>query len=182
MELVEILDEKGNLTGIVKTKKQAHEQGLWHRVAHVWIYNSKGQILLQKRSWQKESLPGLFDVAAAGHVLAGESVEAAALRELHEELGIQTQEKDLNKLGIRKMCYPLLELGYQIREFYHIFCLKHDDFSKLKLQEEEVDKVKLIFPDELEADIKDPIKSREYVPHYPYQLTVIKKIREISRL
>jgi isopentenyldiphosphate isomerase len=52
MALIDVLDENGNPTGDKKTKREIHEQGLWHISAHVWIYNSKGEILLQLRQRQ----------------------------------------------------------------------------------------------------------------------------------
>ena len=70
-ELIDILDEKGNKIGVSKTRGEVHAKGLWHQAAHVWIYNSKGEILLQKRSMQKESWPGRWDISAAGHVQQG---------------------------------------------------------------------------------------------------------------
>lgn len=66
-----------------------HRQSLRHRSVVVLIYNSQGKIFLQKRSSQKRLYSGRWDVSAGGHVHAGESREAAALRELQYELGIK---------------------------------------------------------------------------------------------
>ena len=48
VELFDVLDEQGNKTGKTENKKIIHEKGLWHSAVHIWIYNSKGEILLQK--------------------------------------------------------------------------------------------------------------------------------------
>ena len=81
--------------GKVKEKMQAHEDGNFHRTAHIWIINNKKELLLQKRSASKKSHPNCWDISAAGHIRSGESVMDGALRELKEELGVETKEEDL---------------------------------------------------------------------------------------
>ena len=74
MEILDICDELGNPTGKTVERKIAHQQGILHRTAHVWILRKKEnkiQILLQKRSEQKDSFPGCYDISSAGHILAG---------------------------------------------------------------------------------------------------------------
>ena len=56
-ELIDIYDENNKPLGIQKMKSEAHRDGLWHRASHVWIYNSKGEILLQLRAKNKELWP-----------------------------------------------------------------------------------------------------------------------------
>lgn len=85
-ELVDVVDEQDRVIGQA-TKKEAHAKGLRHRIVHVLVFNSKGDILLQTRAAHKLG-GGLLDVSVGGHVLVGESYEAAALREAMEELGI----------------------------------------------------------------------------------------------
>ncbi len=75
VEMFDVLDKNGNKTGDVKTKKELHENGLWHSAVHVWIYNSKGEILLQKRSMKVTNWPGRWDISVAGHIPAGETPE-----------------------------------------------------------------------------------------------------------
>lgn len=67
----------------------AIDNGIIHRIARVFITNSEGQLLIQKRSDKHLSLPGRWDQSAAGHVDEGESYEQAAERELWEEMGIK---------------------------------------------------------------------------------------------
>ena len=86
-EYIDVVDEKNNPTGKVKEKQQAHEDGNFHRTAHVWIINSKNELLLQKRSASKKTHPNYWDISGAGHIRAGESVIDGAIRELKEELG-----------------------------------------------------------------------------------------------
>ena len=70
------------------TKKEAWEKGIAHRVARIFLFNSKGDFLLQKRS-QFVDAPLTLDQSAAGHVDEGEEYEQVAYRELEEELGVK---------------------------------------------------------------------------------------------
>ena len=74
MELLDIVDEKGNPTGETVPREVAHREGIRHRTAHVWIFRRRGgvvQITLQKRSDNKDSDPGCYDISSAGHIPAG---------------------------------------------------------------------------------------------------------------
>ena len=88
MELLDIVDEKGNPTGETVPREVAHREGIRHRTAHVWIFRRRGgvvQILLQKRSDNKDSDPGCYDISSAGHIPAGSDYIPSAVRELKEE-------------------------------------------------------------------------------------------------
>jgi 16S rRNA (adenine1518-N6/adenine1519-N6)-dimethyltransferase len=93
---IQIVDENNNPTGSA-TKQEAWQNGLIHRVVRISILDQEDRLLVQKRSLQKELFPGRWDNSAAGHVDAGETYKQAALRELHEELGLQDVE--LQKVG-----------------------------------------------------------------------------------
>ena len=82
-----IVDENNNEVGTA-ARTDAVQQGLWHRIVVVLVFNSKGEMYIQQRSHNAPSSPGLWDHSAAGHVDAGENPEQAARRELREELGI----------------------------------------------------------------------------------------------
>ena len=69
MEIFDIIDENGNPTGKTVTREKAHTDGIPHRTAHIWIIRKKDgrvQVLLQKRSMNKDSFPGKFDTSSAG--------------------------------------------------------------------------------------------------------------------
>ena len=105
MEILDICDELGNPTGKTVERKIAHQQGILHRTAHVWILRKKEnkiQILLQKRSEQKDSFPGCYDISSAGHIPAGDNYGQSAVRELKEELGIVVRESELIDCGNRR--------------------------------------------------------------------------------
>ena len=84
MELLDILDEKGNKIGI-KERDEVHKDGDWHKVAFIFVVNDKGEIILQKRSKDKGSNPNKWTASASGHLAVGDTNIQGARRELEEE-------------------------------------------------------------------------------------------------
>lgn len=72
-----------------KPRSVVHRLGLLHRAVHVLVFNSRGQIFLQKRSMKKDRQPGVWDSSASGHVDSGEDYDATAVREVREEIGLK---------------------------------------------------------------------------------------------
>lgn len=148
MELLDVRREDGSLTGEVRERTIAHENGDLHGTAHVWIVRRTAQgaweVLLQKRSRNKDSFPGCYDASSAGHIPAGSDYRESALRELEEELGITAAEEDLKE--------AFMHLGYAEAEFYGepfknaevsmVYVYEREvDITRLKLQQEEVESV-----------------------------------------
>ena len=180
-EFIDILDKDGKFTGIKNTKKEAHTKGLWHTSVSVWIFNSKGEILMQKRA-RLMHFPRFWDTSSSGHISAGEIPEHAASRELKEELGINKAPHELRKIGITKEILIRKEENFNNYEFIHNFILRYDgDIKKLKLQKEEIEKVKFINVDDFEKELNNPEKSKKYVPHKEIYDFIIKTIREELR-
>ena len=71
------------------TRREVHATGLWHRAVHVLVFDAAGRVFLQKRSMLKDLSPGLWDSSCSGHRDAGEDYDAAAVRELAEEIGVR---------------------------------------------------------------------------------------------
>lgn len=86
-EQVQIVDRLNRPTGVVP-RSVMRRQALTHRASYILVFNAAGELFLQKRTLTKDIYPGYWDVAAGGVVLAGESYEGSAKRELAEELGI----------------------------------------------------------------------------------------------
>jgi len=86
-EIFDVVDEHDRVTGQAP-RSAVHARKLLHRAVHIFVFNSRGQLLLQKRSAQKDEYPLCYTSSASGHLSAGESYETAAPRELEEELGL----------------------------------------------------------------------------------------------
>ncbi len=86
-EIFDVVDANDEVTGTA-TRAEVHAQMLIHRAVHVFVFNKRGDLLLQKRSLLKDLCPGLWDSSVSGHLDAGEAYDAAAVRELDEEMGI----------------------------------------------------------------------------------------------
>ena len=86
-EIVTIVDEKNRVVGAAP-RSRMRADGLPHRATYILVFNDEDELFVQKRTKGKDIYPGYYDVATGGVVLAGESYEGAAERELAEELGI----------------------------------------------------------------------------------------------
>ncbi len=139
-EIFEIVDEHDNIIGTALRSECHGNPKLIHRTSHVVVFNSDGEILLQKRNKNKDIQPGKWDTAVGGHLDIGEDYQSGARREMNEELGI---DKDL----------PLEFLfNLQIRndiesENVRVFKTLYD--GEFNFQIEEIDEVKFWSVDEL---------------------------------
>jgi len=87
-EIFDICDVDDRVIG-QRPRTVVHEQHLLHRAVHIWIWNPDGELLLQLRTATKDQYPSCYTSSASGHVDAGENYEAAAVRELWEELKLR---------------------------------------------------------------------------------------------
>lgn len=138
-EPLDVYDEQGKLTGEVLPRPQVHRQELWHTIAIVWIYNSQGEVLLQHRSMERNVFPNTWDVSASGHVRAGDSPIATAVRELREGLGIQVKPNEITEIGRVKDSFPLTT-GESHNEHVVVYLVHRDiNLERVELQSSEVD-------------------------------------------
>ena len=84
-----IVDEQGNIIDAATRGKCHDGSKLLHPVVHLHVFNSKGELYLQRRPMWKDIQPGRWDTAVGGHVDLGENIEQALRREVREELGIE---------------------------------------------------------------------------------------------
>ena len=160
MELLDICDEQGLPTGETVDRDIAHRDGILHRTAHVWVVRKRDKgydILLQKRSMEKESFPGLYDTSSAGHIPAGAEPLQSALRELKEELGIEADGALLSFAGTFRIQYEKKFHGKVFRdnEVTSVYVYQEPvDIEKLTLQKSEVDEVRWFDLDEVWEEIK----------------------------
>ena len=160
MEYFDIVNEKGQPSGETVAREIAHRDGILHRTAHVWVireFNGKIQVLLQKRSMDKDSFPGLYDTSSAGHIPAGDEPLPSALRELEEELGVSATLDQLTYAGSFRIQYEKEFHGQMFRdnEVSWVYIYREPvDISQLKLQASEVDEVRWFELDEVCEEIK----------------------------
>jgi isopentenyl-diphosphate delta-isomerase type 1 len=128
-----------------RTRGDIHRLGLIHRAVHILVFNDQNNLFLQKRSERKDVNPGLWDTSAAGHVDFGESYHEAALRELNEELGIDTPDsfEFLYKLEANQ------SNGWEFIEVYRT----HFN-GKLQLNEDEISEGQWLSLNELDDWLK----------------------------
>jgi len=181
-ELLDIRDEHGNLTGETMMRSDVHRQELWHGIAIIWVYNSQGQIMLQRRAAHLNAFPEKWDVSVSGHLTASDNPRQAAVRELGEELGIYVKESDLEDAGMLADSFALT-YGKQHRECDYVFFAHQDvtDIESLRLQAAEVMEVRWFTIDELERDLADPVQVQHYSNRNPrlYNL-IIDHVRQLS--
>lgn len=180
-ELLDIRDEHGNLTGEAMVRVEAHRTESWHGVALIWVYNTRGEILLQRRAPHLSAFPEKWDVTVSGHLSAGDQPLQAAVREVGEELGLYIEPDELEEAGMMPDTF-LLAYGKTHRECDYIYFLCRDlTPSRLRLQAAEVMDVRWLSADDLERELADPILFQHYSKRSPqvYQL-IIDKVRSLQ--
>lgn len=142
MELWDIMNENGEITGKTAVRgRTSLKVGEYHLVVHIYVMDSCGNFLLQRRSERRKLMPGEW-AATGGSAIAGENSITAAARELQEELGIKAPKGSLKKAGRLKRRNAFLDVWF----------IKCDaDISRLRLQKKEVAEVKWVTADEFKA-------------------------------
>lgn len=142
MEIWDILDEDGNETGETVVKGTPLKQGQYHLVVHVWIINSKREILIQKRAKHLEYAPDIWAITG-GAAIQGEDSFMTAKREVKEELGIE-----IHPTGKPVRCKRENDLT-------DIWVVRSDvDLQDIVLEKEEVSDVKWVTKQKLKMMIK----------------------------
>ena len=164
MEWMDVYDEERQKTGRMIERAQKPAPGDHRTVVHLCVFNSSGELLVQRRSAEKVSYPLRWDVTAAGAVDAGETSRQAAERELREEMGY-----DLPLMGLR----PVMTVNFP-GGFDDFFVVERDiALEELTLQKEEVCDAAWIPVREAEGRIL----KKEFCPYPPGFLTVLYSLR-----
>ncbi len=116
MEQVILVDEQDNETGIME-KMQAHVEGRLHRAISVFIFNGRGEMLLQQRAADKYHSPLLWTNACCSHPRPGETTTAAAHRRLREEMGISCDLFEVFSFTYKAE----MDRGLTEHEYDHVF-------------------------------------------------------------
>jgi isopentenyl-diphosphate delta-isomerase len=156
MEYVVLVDELDNELGLME-KMEAHEKGALHRAFSVFTFNSKGELLLQRRALSKYHSAGLWTNTCCSHPRESESTIDAAHRRLQEEMGFDCElTKAFDFIYKKKMDKGLIE-----HELDHVFIGRYD--GQPNINRDEVDEYKNMPIDELVKDIEEfPNKYTEW--------------------
>ena len=128
-------------------KLEAHEKAFLHRAFSIFVYNSQGKLLIQRRADCKYHSAGLWANTCCGHPRPDETNAAAAKRRLFEELGFTCELEEISTVS-----YNLpLENGLTEHEYTHIFKGTFD--GRVKPNPDEVSEVKWVKPQELKQEI-----------------------------
>ncbi|MEX2006719.1 MAG: NUDIX domain-containing protein [Candidatus Saccharimonadales bacterium] len=168
-EFIDVLDERGLKTGEVLPIDEVHRKGLWHGVAHLCVYNTDGQVLLQLRHQSRSWGANQWDLAGAGHISAMETPVDGAIRETQEEIGLSIRADNLTLIGVTKAVdtIPANGLTHKVHEWNYI-TEKDVEPSKLELQDGETMEVKWFSIDKVRQDLNDPEALKKYAPRSKY--------------
>lgn len=161
MELLDIVDENGCPTGETVERETAHREGIRHRTAHVWLMRegkNGTEVLLQKRSKNKDSYPGCYDISSAGHIPAGVDFVPSAIRELREELGLLVEAEELIYCGQRRFHFEAKFHGKPFNDYQvsNVYCVWRDvEPENLTLQASEVESVCWMNLEECKAAVRE---------------------------
>lgn len=116
MEQVVLVNERDEEQGLME-KMEAHKKALLHRAFSVFVFNSKGELLLQQRALNKYHSGGLWTNTCCSHPRPNETVAAAAARRLKEEMGFETKLEKVFDFVYQAS----FENGLTEHEFDHVF-------------------------------------------------------------
>jgi ribosomal RNA small subunit methyltransferase A len=124
-ESLQVVDEHDQpVRGV--DRATVHAEKLLHRAVHIFVLNSGGELLLQRRSYRKDTYPRKWDSSAAGHVDVGESYIECAKRELAEEVGLIAEPAEIGQVSASE------RTGH---EFIRIFVVRAEGIVELNEQE-----------------------------------------------
>ena len=133
MEYLDIYDEYMNKIG-QESRDTVHQNGLWHKTVHCWMYDDSGNIYFQIRADSNK-----LYTTASGHVLSGETVRDAFRREIHEEIGLDLDVSGAIPLEIVFWRQDKPQKNWHDRAFAHIYANKLPiGFTNFRFQPEEV--------------------------------------------
>lgn len=157
MELLDILDENGKLTGKKEERSIVHQKGLWHIHVGVWIMNEKGEVLFQKRSANKKVNPNRW-TRTGGHVDSGEVPLVGVHREVQEEIGVNIPLDKFEFINIEKN-----NTTHSKHFTYNYFVRVNYKIEDYTMQKEEVADLKYITIEDMEKAIQENDRNYTFV-------------------
>jgi isopentenyldiphosphate isomerase len=159
-ELFPLVDVSGQVTGKA-TRSECHNGSkLLHPVIHLHVFNKNGELLLQKRSMNKDIQPGKWDTSVGGHVDFGETVEKALFREAYEELGLS----GFAPVFLRKYIFESeieKELVYSYKTVF--------PESSFRFDPGEIDEIRFWKPEEIRKNLGENV----FTPNFEYEIAKV---------
>lgn len=149
MEMFDLYNSNGELIGKVVERGSKLETGEFHLVAHIWIRNSEGKYLIQKRAKKTDKIFGQY-AATGGAVTSGENSLQGAVREVKEEIGLTISESELKCI---KRYYITNSYSSYITDLYLVE--KDVDLSSLTIDQNELSECVFMTMDEIRQLVKD---------------------------
>ena len=141
------------------TRHEAFKKGFFRRTAHVWIINSKREVLCQQRSLKKDMAPGKWEPSVAGHLSPDDNYFTGAAREVFEETGLPIEAHHLNLVKIYK--------DHEFKEYRGVFVCKWDaELHEITSEEDEVSAVKFVKLQTLKKYLRDKNNTNWIKPSY----------------
>ena len=176
-ELIDVLDNQGNKTGIIKKKSDIKKDGDYHRAIAVLVISNNNEILMQKRSSRKRIYPNLWSIFVKGHVQSGETSIDACIRELSEEVGININSSELSYLYT--IFEEVIKENFIERIFYDTYILRKDfNLNDITIQKEELSEIKLVDSNKVISLIENNDKS--LVPNYEDYKKIITYLKDMN--
>ena len=164
MDLWDIYNSERVKTGKVMERGKNFEDGAYHLVVHVCIFNSKNEMLIQQRQPFKDDWSNLWDFTAGGSAISGDNSYIAAERELFEEIGLRMDFSNIR---------PHLTINFEFG-FDDYYLVEVDvEIEKLNLQYEEVQAVKWVSKDK----ILEMVDNGEFISYYKSLIELLFEMR-----
>ena len=161
-----LVDESGNVIGQA-TRKECHGGSmLLHLVVHLHVFNSKGDLFLQKRAMTKDVQPGKWDTSVGGHIDLNEEIEQALQREVREELAIVDFSFDY--------CYRYIWKSAVERELVYTFLTNYDGIIIADKSELDDGRFWSI------SEIKESIGTGIFTPNFEKEFALLTEFRIVK--
>jgi isopentenyl-diphosphate delta-isomerase len=169
MKKVILVDKNDNQIG-TEEKMKAHIEGKLHRCFSIFIFNSKGELLLQKRAKEKYHSGGLWSNTCCSHPRPNKKIEEEAKKRLKEEMGMDSELQEVFSFTYKAKVGDLIE-----NEIDHVFFGTFD--GRPKPNPKEVEDWKWVNPDEIKKDMKE--NPSKYTPWF--RTILDRALREFSK-
>jgi isopentenyl-diphosphate Delta-isomerase len=177
-EYFDLYDSDNSPIHEIAERNIVHTRGYWHRTSQIWIMNKEREVLCNLRSKSKDLFANYWDLSIGGHVEAGDSYERTAIRELKEEIGIETDIEKLIFLGDEKVEGVYQEKSLIDREHARLFLFFTNlGIGDFKIQKEEIEKIDFFSIDYLIESIQSSHHLR-VVPIKHFFVKILKALKD----